>query len=632
MSKIIPIKPLQDTYTETVADAGNSKDWAMVKGMQAMARTKPQKNVTPITISHDVTRQTQLVLVLLPEWGVYFPPYNLSRLAGVTRSAGFETTIFDVNVKSWQQLKDQLPYDPWDPAREWCWQGPTYIKEIHPHLEPIMSDYVDRIVAMNPEVVGFSLYYTNEIPTTWMARELRKRLPNTKLIVGGPQAGSMMQGTAKCFDHIVVGEGEQLIVDILEKIEAKQTISEQFLIQPKTVRLDLDSMPFPDYTDFDFKDYQIPNGISSEVSRGCVAKCVFCTEVHFWKYRGRMSGSVLDEIEHQYKHHGINFVWFIDSLVNGNLKELRAFANGVVERGLQIGWQGYSRCDGRMDLDYYKDLKASGCHLLNYGVESGSQRVLDIMKKNITVEEVERNLRDAKTVGILSSTQWIIGFPGEEIQDVADTFSLVWRIRNNVLNIAPGITMMMSPGAEVTDDGAKFGVSNRRYQDAWTTTDLSNTRLHRLIRQKTFNILLEHLNPKEKVWGFDRPNLKNTYDINYDVSYICDTIEYDQYDYNIIQPDLNPVADTAVNEIWPLLRTLYKALGAYTIEVRFDPEEDAREFGFRISNNYTACHKFSIDLNGHWTADFSYDYKQAADREQWDDYSFTLDWKGSGQW
>jgi tRNA A37 methylthiotransferase MiaB len=632
MSKIIPITPVQDTYTETVADAGNSRDWAMVKGMQAVARTKPQKNVTPINIQHDVTRQTQLVLVLLPEWGVYFPPYNLSRLAGVTRSAGFKTTIFDINVKSWQRLKDKLEYDPWDPAREWCWQGPTYIKEIHPHLEPIMQEYVERIVEMNPEVVGFSLYYTNEIPTTWMAREIRKRLPNTKLIVGGPQAGSMMQGTSKCFDHIVVGEGEQLIVDILEKIESNTVIEEQTLVQPKTVRLDLDSMPFPDYTDFDFSEYQIPNGISSEVSRGCVAKCVFCTEVHFWKYRGRMSGSVLDEIEYQYKHHGINFVWFIDSLVNGNLKELRAFAQGVVDRGLQIGWQGYSRCDGRMDLDYFKDLKASGCHLLNYGVESGSQRVLDLMKKNITVAEVEQNLQDAKQVGILSSTQWIIGFPGELPQDLADTFTLVWRIRNNVLNIAPGITMMMSPGAEVTDNGSRFDVSNRRYQDAWTTTDMSNTRLHRLIRQKTFSILLEQLNTTEKVWGFDRPNLKNTYDIIYNINNISNSIEYDQFDYNIIQANINPLADTAVNEIWPLLRTLYKALGAYTITVQFEPEADAREFGFRISNNYTAQHKFSIDSNGSWSADFSYNYVQQPDREYSADYSFTLDWQGSGQW
>ena len=159
-------------------------------------------------------------------------------------------------------------------------------------------------------------------------------------------------------------------------------------VQPKTVRLDLDSLPFPDYSDFDFSEYQMPNGASSELSRGCVAKCVFCTEVHFWKYRGRMAGSILNEIEYQYRTHGIDFVWFIDSLVNGNLKELRAFALGVVERGLKIRWQGYARCDGRMDLEYFKDLKDSGCHQLNYGVESGSQRVLDDMKKGDIVAEL----------------------------------------------------------------------------------------------------------------------------------------------------------------------------------------------------------------------------------------------------
>lgn len=632
MSKIIPITIQQDTtYSETVADSSNSKDWAMVQGMMPLARTKPQKNITPITISHDVSRQTQLVLVLLPEWGVYFPPYNLSRLAGVTRSAGFKTTLFDINIKAWRQLKDKLEYDPWDPAREWCWQGITYHKEIHPHLKPILEDYIERIVAMNPEVVGFSLYYTNEQPSNWMAKELRKRLPNLKIIAGGPQAGSLMHGSKSFYDSIVVGEGEQLIVDYLEKVEANIPVTEQFLVQPKTVRLDLDSMPFPDYSDYDFADYQMPNGISSEISRGCVAKCVFCTEVHFWKYRGRMSGSVLDEIEYQYKNHNIDFVWFIDSLVNGNLKELRAFAQGVVERGLKIQWQGYARCDGRMDLDYYRDLKASGCNMLNYGIESGSQKVLDVMKKNITVEEIENNMRDAAEVGIMNSSNWIIGFPNEDPQAVADTFSLIWRIRNyNIINISPGVTMMLSPGAEITDHGEKFSIDSKNFQEAWTTTDLANTKVHRLIRQKSFNVFLEHLNVDRYIWGYQRPKLKETYTIDYNKANVTHTIPYEQFDYNIIKPNLNPFADTVVNEIWPLLRTLYRALGAYEIDIRFDPEEDAKEFGFRLASEYSARHKFKIDSTGSWTADFNYSYKHKPD--QWQDCSFTLDWQDSGEW
>lgn len=634
MNKVIPIKsavsaPAQNT--ETVSDVGNSKDWAMVKTMESLARSRPQKNITPVKIEHSPTRKTKLALLLLPEWGVYFPPYNQARLSSVARSAGFATTVFDVNVDAWRRLKDVLVYDPWDPAREWCWQGPTYMKEIHPHLAPILLEYVDKLVADAPDVIGFTLYYTNEQATNWLVTQLRKRLPGAKIIAGGPQASSLMKMSEKFYDHIIIGEGEQLLVDVLEKVDTGEPINEKYLVQPKTIRLDLDTLPFPDYSDYNFEDYQIPNGASSELSRGCVAKCVFCTEVHFWKYRGRMSGSVLDEVEHQHKNHGVNYIWFIDSLVNGNLKELRAFARGVVDRNLKIEWQGYSRCDGRMDYEYLKDLRASGCNLLNYGVESGSQRVLDVMKKAIKIDEIEQNLRDGHQLGILNSTQWIIGFPGEQPQDIADTFNLVWRIKNYVLNLAPGITMMMSPGAEVTDHGDQFGVDTKLYQNAWATTDLTNTKTHRLVRQKSFNIFLEHLNAKRELYGFDRPKLKETYSLSYDIDKMKDQMPNEVFDYNIIQPNINPVADTLVNEIWPLLRTLWRAFGPYRIEVKFDPESDAREFGFRIASDYTATHKFKIDNVGNWSADFEFRYRQTPD-SNWGDMSFDLHWRGNGTW
>ena len=72
-------------------------------------------------------------------------------------------------------------------------------------------------------------------------------------------------------------------------------------------------------------------------------------------------------------------------MVNGNLKELRAFAKGIVAKGLKIKWTGYARCDGRMDLAYLQDLADSGCIALNYGCESGSQKVLDDIDKGVTV-------------------------------------------------------------------------------------------------------------------------------------------------------------------------------------------------------------------------------------------------------
>ena len=644
MQKIIPIL-VEKPITEKVEDTSNSKDWAMVKTMASLARKAPQSNLTSLEINN-ITRKTRLALLILPEWGVYFPPYNVSRLSAVARSSGYGVTVHDINIEAWHRIRDKMDYDPWDPSREFLWeQADTYFKELHPHCEPVFNEFIDSIVASNPDVIGFTLYYTNEQCSNWMAQKFRERLPNVKIICGGPQTNSLKRDSDRNYDHIVQGEGEQLLLKILDSIENCEPIKDKYLIQPKTERLDLDSMPFPDYTDYDFNKYTTPNGTSSEISRGCVAKCVFCTEVHFWKYRGRRAGSILDEMEYQVKTHGIDFIWFIDSLVNGNLKEIRAFALGIVERKIKLRWQGYARCDTRMDPDYFKDLAASGCHMLNYGIESGSQRVLNAMKKNITRESIESNLRDGGSVGILNSSNWITGFPSEDAQDFADTLTIVYRIRNyRLLNISAGVSMMLSPGAEITDNSAKFNIHPMNFERAWTTNDFSNTKLHRLIRQKSFQMFCQHLNPKEYVWGCERNTLLKMYDLEYDLTNVRDTIPYEIFDYQIIKPGISNFVDTVVNEIWPLLRNYWRALGPYKVEIRYSPEEDLKEWGFRLACDYTATYQFEIDASGHWHADFDCKFVQNRDqgwyqvgtehhRVHWaQDLSFTHQWQGQGDW
>jgi hypothetical protein len=615
----------------------NGKDWAMTRVMADYIKKAPQKNLTPVVINQ-ATRKTKLALVMIPEWGVWFPPYNISRLSAVARKAGYQTSVYDVNIKAYHHMRNRLDYDPWDASKEWIWIGKWYHKELHPSLETLLMEYVERIVAEKPDVVGFSMYYTNEQPTNWVSREIRKRLPNCKIIVGGPQAPSMNKLSASCYNHIIEGEGEQVLLDILEKVEANDPIGDKYFKRNIKNRIDLDSLPFPDYSDYDMTEYLHTTGMSAEISRGCVAKCVFCTEVHFWKFRDRMSNRLLDEIEYQNKHYGLNFVWFIDSLVNGNLRELRGFCLGIVERNIKIKWQGYARCDGRMDLEYYKDLAASGCVQLNYGIESGSQRVLDAMKKEITIDEVEQNLADGAKFNIQAHTNWIVGFPNEDAEAFADTLTLMWRIKNyNILTISPGLSLMLSPGSEIVNEQEKFNIANRRtFLNMWTTNDLLNTKLHRLIRQKTLAIFLEHLNSNHYIYGFERPKLKDTYTIQYDKENIKSTIPRESFDYNIIKTDKGKFADSIMNEIWPVLRTLWRALGAYNIEIRFDPQTDLMEFGDRLACNYTANHLFSITKNGVWTANHNWKFKHAdfdgKPDPNWDDCSFEYSWSGNGVW
>jgi hypothetical protein len=108
------------------------------------------------------------------------------------------------------------------------------------------------------------------------------------------------------------------------------------------------------------------------------------------------------------------------------------------------------------------------------------------------------------------------------------------------------------------------------------------------------------------------------------------------FDYEIIKININPVADTLVNEIWSLLRVMWLAMGPFSIKIRFDPEEDKKEFGYHrypISGNHEFCatYIFNIDVDGKWSADF--DYRLVADNwESKVDYNFDLNWKGTGQW
>ena len=236
----INFKPKHMAIPEYISesDLNNDKDWVMVRSMMNFAKKSPQKNLVPINLQ-SITRKTKLTLIMLPEWGVYFPPYNLSRLAGVSRAAGYETIIHDINIKTWRSLQKTSAVDYWDPNREWMWaNSKIYLNEIHPQIEPILINYINQIVESNPDVVGFCMYYTNETVTNWMAIKLRKLLPNAKIIVGGPHVIAPSKGTEFFYDHLIQGEGEQVLLNLLNAVENNQPIGDKFLLAPKT-RLDL---------------------------------------------------------------------------------------------------------------------------------------------------------------------------------------------------------------------------------------------------------------------------------------------------------------------------------------------------------------------------------------------------------
>ena len=602
--------------------------------------SKPvQKGLEELKIEYEVNRKTKVVLCLLPEWDPSFPPYNTAKLASAVKRAGYQCKSFDINVEAaWRFNQEKWPidFDPWDPLRDWHWYEEPYYRDIHNHLQPVIHEYIDEIEKINPDVVGFTLYYCNEEPTKYMAFELKKRLPNIKILVGGPATHASYYKGEKVYDYVVNGEGEQPLLGILEAIELRKTIEyneekqSKIIRQPENQRYNLSTLPLPDYSDFDFKKYRFPNGALCEISRGCIAKCTFCEETHFWKYRQRNALSTLNEIEHMYYEHGTNVFWFIDSLVNGNLNELRGFVKGVAEKGLDIHWTGYCRCDGRMDLDFYKDLKAGGCEVLNYGIESGSQPVLDLMDKKVTVEEMEQNFRDGHAVGINAMTNWIVGFPNEGPKELEDTLTFLWRMRNyGITNISQGTGFSVGVDTIVGQNFDKFNLLPFYYYDHWMTKDMRMSIVHKLIRMKSFSIFTDFLQTDLECSKPTRHNLRlKHYKIEFDDPDKLNTLEYDydDFDYNIIKPGISNFADSLVNEIWPFLRILWRTRGGYTCKLLFKKEWEYEEWGQRNAAPLDAEYNFTIDDDGNWTADFNWDYQQDP-YDDWNDKFWIEDGK-----
>jgi hypothetical protein len=390
------------------------------------------------------------------------------------------------------------------------------------------------------------------------------------------------------------------------------------LNQPEDQRININGLPMPDYESIDFNLYELPNGINTEISRGCTAKCTFCEETHFWKYRQRQSVDLITEIEWLYYNKGTDVVWFIDSLVNGNLKELRAFAIGLKEKNLKVRWTGYARCDGRMDLEYLQDLADGGCIMFNFGVESGSQKVLDDMAKGVTIKEMEQNFIDCKKVGIWCATNWIVGFPTEDFQDYADTMTLLWRMRNNNINNAGlGVGYGLGPETIVGQNPHKFNISWHKYMNHWISNDFTKGGTHVMIRVKTFHMFLDFFAGCTEVpigYPVRFALEKEHYKIKFDNPNTANEIEYEKFDYNIIKTKINPFADTLVNEMWPFFRMLWRTRGGYEAEVLYNPEIDLKEFGSQFGPGmFNAVYKFKITDEGKWTADFDVSFDQTVE-------------------
>lgn len=343
----------------------------------------------------DYLKRNNVYIPQFPRDDKFYPPMGLLYLASVLRRENFDVSLIDISF-----------------------------------LEDSVEEAAQIVRNNNPSVTGiyvssFGLY----LARTLISR-IRSLSPGTKIVVGGPHVHS----EPSCIKYLnadfgVVSDGEFAFPKLVKALINKYPLDDI----PNIVRMvngdvhinrievidDLDSIPFPARDLWPHKIFspRLSGGIASMLSsRGCRFNCYFCASVYRGTYRARSVKNIIDELK-LLENQGFRHVDFVDDNMSLDMERMKDLCNSMVREKIKISWECMSRIDC-MGKDVLKLMKRANCIQIKYGIESGSERVRNIlMGKNIEDSRIKQVIRETKNAGILTLGFFLLGMPGESYEE-----------------------------------------------------------------------------------------------------------------------------------------------------------------------------------------------------------------------
>jgi len=304
------------------------------------------------------------------------------------------------------------------------------------------------------DLYGIQLY----TPTTGLGIEIAKfikdKFKTKPVICGGAHPSALPESEElSVFDQVVVGEGERSILKVAEAYKNKKSIDR--IIKSEFIN-DLDSIPFPAWDLVDMNRFtskvEAKRSFGIIGSRGCPFQCAFCDHSLFGKkVRFRSLDNIIQEIRKIISLYQVRHFVFFDDRFTIDRRRLIEFRDKV--KDLNIIY----RCDSRADIshpDLYEILYESGCRIVSFGIESGSQELLDLMRKGTKVEKNLKAIDMAKAAGLTVIGYFILGFPGETKETIQETINF---INKSGIDQAQFYTFIPLPGCEVYKHPQRFG-------------------------------------------------------------------------------------------------------------------------------------------------------------------------------
>lgn len=332
------------------------------------------------------------------------------------------------------------------------------------------------------DAVGFSISASATFNLFLECRRLSTFAPGTLLMAGGVHVNLFPEQTLRDLqpDVICVGEGEGVICDILEHAvdrDFSKVPGSAFLYDETYIRVpgrhlekNIDRFPLPARHLLDVADFVMTNRMSNTdvrmthimPGRGCPFPCRYCASAQT-RVQYRSGEDVRHELEHLIERYGIEGF----AVVGNDFILSRSNVFDICERiqDLNLSWATLSRVD-RVDRDVLAAMRRAGCYELEFGMESGSQRILDAMDKRATVEQVRSALRASHDAGIKNKVFLVHGFPGEDMASTEETMRLLDELtpyieRTSLFRFVP------LPGTYVYNNAAKYGIRGTDADPAW---------------------------------------------------------------------------------------------------------------------------------------------------------------------
>jgi len=309
------------------------------------------------------------------------------------------------------------------------------------------SEIITLLKERAPDIIGISFNTLIRFSAFELARLIKKNFPKTPLAVGGPHPTLTSQDTLENIleiDMVVRGEGEYSFLNLVRAIDKKEDLANVKGIsfrdekgnvvhnQPELPIQDIDNLPLPARDLLPMEKYEQKTTLSKKrctnvmSSRGCPYHCVFCSVSEQWghKIRHRSAKNVVDEIEHLLKNYPfLEGIRFFDDVFTVDRNRVIDICQEILRRKLNFVWECEARAD-TIDAELVQTMKKAGCEFIDLGVESGSDRILKNIKKNITVKQVISAAKTIKEAGIGLKIFIMHSLPGETYEDIKKTVFL----------------------------------------------------------------------------------------------------------------------------------------------------------------------------------------------------------------